>query len=328
MSDNSYDSSSSDIMFSPSLIDNNYIQTLKNDKTYIFGDIEGDENLFASTVGTISTAQNERFIFLGDLYDYTKPNETISMIGTILNALGVEILQPFNEQSREIDIIRAYRKLWKIKQMKAYSKFNIQYLHSKLKREQLEPNFKYLFILGNKEVIFVQEIITCEHMTKKAPNTFQVPADYKFKHVEEGREPIKHTNYLFTTEQLNIMFSYLSLCINYALIDETIYIHCYINYKHVKDDIPPVKRIISGHSKGYGKFADTDFPGVNIYLCDLTGLINNNLNNYIINDHDTIIYNFNDNIKPCLNKISFDIDDDVVVSIDENPKRSKPYIPC
>ena len=123
--------------------------TLTNSYTYIFGDIEGDETLFNSTLSTISSNfsnPSSKFIFLGDLYDYAKPTETINMIEKLLNALHIPILKTFNNSSRELDVIRAFRKLWKQKQMKAYSKYNIQYLHAKLKPEKI-PDFKTLFIL-------------------------------------------------------------------------------------------------------------------------------------------------------------------------------------
>ena len=239
--------------------------SLKNNTTYIFGDIEGSEPLFDSTLKTIEaniSNDDVKFIFLGDLYDYDKPNETIAMIDKIMKQLNIPIPEIFSAETKEIEIIRVFRKLWKLKQMKHYNKFNIQYLRCKLKPEQIQP-FKHIFIIGNKEVIFVQEIITCEHISKLPDNSFSIPADYKFKRVKEGCDPVKHTNYNLTYEELNIMHAYISNCVNLALIDETLYIHCYINYKYFKD-VLNVNRIISGHSKGYGKFVDSEFPGIDI----------------------------------------------------------------
>ena len=301
--------------------------SLTDSETYIFGDIEGDETLFNSTMSILESNYsdpNSRFVFLGDLYDYDKPNTTISMISKILQRLNVPIPNIFSEETKEIEIIRVYRKLWKLKQMKAYSKFNIQYLHYKLKPEHIEP-FKHLFILGNKEVIFVQELIACEHISKLPDNSFSVPAEYKFKHVEEGRDPIKRTNYVFNHEELNIMHAYISNCFNFAVVDETLYIHCYINYKHFKDSIN-VNRVISGHSKGYGRFVDSEFPGIDIYICDLTGLSKENNQsigsqpiNYLLNDKGKIIYNYNINFKPRLDKIELNTDEDVQIM---SPNRS------
>ena len=318
--------------------------TLKTSETYIFGDIEGDESLFSSTMEILESHSTDetKFIFLGDLYDYNKPNETISMINKIMKKLNISIPQIFSDATKEIEIIRVYRKLWKLKQMKAYSKFNIQYLHYKLKPELIKP-FKYLFILGNKEVIFVQELISCEHISKLSNNSFSIPAEYKFKHVKEGRDPIKRTNYIFTPEELNVMHAFISNCFNFAVIDETLYIHCYINYKHFKDSLT-INRIISGHSKGYGKFIDSEFPGVDIYICDLTGLTKYDdysqdgsdnsetneipnvsnmcdefaskcfpLTNYMLNDKNNIKYDYNCNFKPYLDKISLNVDEGIRV---------------
>ena len=94
--------------------------SLKQNKTFIFGDIEGNKKLFNSTIETLTDNiidENCKFIFLGDLYDYDKPNETISMINDIMNMLNIPIINVFNELTREIDIIRSFRKLWKNKQM-------------------------------------------------------------------------------------------------------------------------------------------------------------------------------------------------------------------
>ena len=263
-----------------------------------------------------------KYIFLGDLYDYAKPKESISQISQILNALNVDINYPFTNESKEIDIIRAYRKLWKLKQLKSYSKFNIQYLHSKPKPVDIQTE-NYLFILGNKEVIFIQEIITSEKITKK-DNVFIVPADYKRKHKKPGESDVKHTDYNFTVEELNIMYNYLSLCYNYVIIDNTLFIHCYINYKLFMNDNLKIKRIISGHSKGYGHFIDSDFKDVEIYILDLTG-IDDYVNNYMILTNSTIQHTFNDNFKPVLEKLTWspNIDQTIVKLSNIHPLANK-----
>lgn len=275
-------------------------------ETYIFGDIEGHEGLFQSTISTIDkTKENNKvnYVFLGDLYDYDKPTDTIAIIEKIMNSLNITINQVFTDESKEIDVIRSFRKLWKTKQMKCYSKFNIQYIHSKLKPETVN-NSKYLFILGNKEIIFVQEIITSEHITKTEDNIFNVPADYKHKHKTAGEPNIKHTDYKFSAHQLNIMHSFISICNNYAIINDILFIHCYINYKSFNDDVKKkVKHVISGHSKGYGHFIDTEFKGVDIYIIDLTKQENNDVNNYMIITKSSINYSFNSIIKPKLEKL-------------------------
>jgi len=280
-----------------------------NQKTYIFGDIEGNNKLFHSTLNIIHETKNNdniNYIFLGDLYDYNSPSESIAIIEKIMSELNIPINPTFNNETKEIDVIRSFRKLWKLKQMKCYSKFNIQYIHSKLKPETI-PNSKYLFILGNKEIIFVQEIITSEHITKSSDSVFNVPADYKYKHKKPGRADVKHTEYKFTIHQLNTLYSFIMLCNNYAIINKTLFIHCYINYKTFNDNIKQkIKYVISGHSKGYGHFIDSEFKGVEIYIVDLTNQETNNeeeINNYITLTSSGVNYSFNNIIKPKLEKL-------------------------
>ena len=264
-------------------------------KTFIFGDIEDRETLFSSVIQTIILNPNSNFIFLGDIYDYMMPYKSISNIEKILNVLKIPLIQQFDESSKEIDIIRAFRKLWKTKQLKSYNKFNIQFLHSKPKQEK--PFYdNRIFIMGNKEVIFIQEIIECNHISKLSNNSFLVPTDYK------GKNITRHTDYHFTFHQLNVMLTYLSLCNNYIIQDDILYIHCYINYKHF-EDIEGISHVVSGHSKGYGHFKDENFPNIDIFMCDLTNSECKELINYILKDENNIIYKFNNPIKPRLEKI-------------------------
>ena len=289
---------------------NNVIFKLPNNtnnttnETYIFGDIEGNKKLFDSTIETIhKTKDNENvnYVFLGDLYDYNAPSETILTVEKIMNELNIPINPLFNENTKEIDVIRSFRKLWKNKQMKCYSKYNIQYVHSKLKPENIY-NSKWLFILGNKEIIFVQEIITSEHITKTEEGLFNVPADYKMPDKQN-----KHTDYKFSYHELNVMYSFITICNNYAVIDKTLFIHCYLNYKSFNNEMKTnIKHIISGHSKGYGHFIDTEFKNIDIYIVDLTHYEtteNESIVNYMYMTSSGINYHFNKITKPKLKKI-------------------------
>ena len=65
-----------------------------------------------------------------------------------------------------------------------------------------------------------------------------------------------------------------------------------------------IKKIMSGHSKGYGCYTDTDFETVDVFIIDLTGVKDNNkLENYMLIKGNTIQYNFNNNFKPILKKL-------------------------
>ena len=294
-----------------------------DERCYLFGDIEGQDNIFNSTIEIINKTINNvntSYVFLGDIYDYAKPHESINMVKQILTLMDINIVQMFNKDTKEIDVIRAYRKLWKLKQLKSYSKYNIQYLHSKPKRTSIN-NPRCLFIMGNKEVIFVQEIITSERITK-INDEFIVPADYKRKHKKPGQDDIKHTDYHFTTDEFNIMYTYITCCNNYAIIDSTLFIHCYINYK-MFNDMKYIDRVISGHSKGYGKFIDDTFNDITIYIIDLTG-IDYNVSNYMIMNSKTIVHDLNDNFKPVLDKLKYGSDIDYNVKLlDHHPLINK-----
>ena len=266
------------------------LPTTKSESIIVFGDIEGHDNIFDSTVQHIKREQNQ-FVFLGDIYDYAKPHKTISQVLDILTVLHVPLQTPFNDETKEIEVIRAFRKLWKQKQLKSYSKYNIQYMHSKPKQSSIKDS-THLFILGNKEVIFVQELITSERITKQG-NAFIVPADYKRKHKKPGEDDIKHTDYEFTPDELNTMFTYISLCHNYAIINDTLFIHCYLNYKLFAED-NKIKRVIAGHSKGYGHFVDNNYPNIDVYINDLTGIANiTDVDNRIVITESEILHTFN-----------------------------------
>ena len=292
-------------------------------KTFVFGDIEGFEPLFTSTMNTIEANKhdpNVKFIFLGDVYDYNKSTVCIEQIGQILNALDIPIKHIFTRQSKEIEVIRLFRKLWKVKQMKCYSKFHIQYVHSKLKPEIVDSNEKVIFILGNKETIFVREIITSEKIMK-SNDGFIVPTDYHRKHKRPDQPDIKHIEYLFTINQLNVMYTYLMLAHNYAIIDDKMFIHCYINYKTFDESVKnSVKHVVAGHSKGYGHFIDSEFEDVDIFIVDLTGT-EGIANNFMTIEDETFTHNFNDNFKPYLEKLQFVPTEGI--NIIDNPKFGK-----
>lgn len=287
-----------------------------NDIVYIFGDIEGNKCIFNSTISIIRSAlQNKKskFIFLGDIYDYRRPNETIEQIKFILSLFNIPLNNIFNEESSELSIIRTFRALWKLKELKFYKKKCIQYLYSLPHPDKLKQNYNQLsmpiFLFGNKEVIFIQEIIECQHITK-SNLSFTVPANYirKYTTTDTNGElheagSVKHTIYNFTIEELNIMYTYLSLCQNYFISGNKLYIHCYFNYKLFLKANYKFDYIISGHSKGYGKFKDSQFPLSTIIINDLTGLEQENLVNCVTLNGTKFNTSYNPTFKPPLTQL-------------------------
>lgn len=289
-------------------------------KTFIFGDIEGDIKPYQSTIECLTKHfNNNRFIFLGDIYDFEKSDASIGMIENILSYFFpikedaiINYVNMMNKERNEtsfsptfdneeitmktldsIHIIRLFRKLWKEKSLKScQTKQNKQQYWKSLPKNDAPKYFKYLFIFGNKEVEFIYDLINSKKITKitkgNGETRFMVSVDYFDSRTNEHKETIR----VYTYHQLNIMFNYLSCCFNYYLDGTTLYTHCYVNHtKFSKIDI-----VVSGHNKGYGKFIDTKYNDVIIYLVDLSGN-NENINNYIIQRNGQFQL-FNDNINP------------------------------
>lgn len=248
------------------------------DTYYIFGDIEGNVEIYGNTVECIQKNwANGKFIFLGDIYTSENLHTSIDMVKN-LTTYFFQHEDIITNDSEPLDIIRLFRKIWKDKGLKSYNTTHRQYWRSIPKKEkQLENEFKYKFIFGNKEIEFLFDILNSKNISKiKCENDeayFHIPIKYlntKTKNEEE-------TTRIYSCNQLNIMYNYLSNCNNYFIDHKTLYTHCYFNCNKMKD----IENVVAGHNKGYGKFRDTKYEKITVYIVDLTSRWKN-LNNYII----------------------------------------------
>lgn len=245
--------------------------------TYIFGDIEGNVEIYGNTVECIQKNwESGKFIFLGDIYTSENLQTSIDMVKN-LTSYFFQHENVITNDSEPLYIIRVFRKIWKDKGLKSYNTTYRQYWRSVPKKEkQLENNFKYKFIFGNKEIEFLSDLLNSKNISKiKYINDeayFHVPIKYlntKTKNEEE-------TTRIYSCNQLNIMYNYLSNCHNYFIEHKTLYTHCYFNCNKIKD----IENVVAGHNKGYGKFRDARYEKITIYIVDLTSRWKN-LNNYI-----------------------------------------------
>lgn len=259
-------------------------------ETYIFGDIEGNVEIFKNTNKCIlKNWNNAKFIFLGDIYTPENLQASICMVKLLLSYF----YKPKNfitNDSEPLDVIRIFRKLWKDKGLKSYSTKYKQYWRSVPKKEKIlnsggdgncdgdgDDNFKCRFIFGNKEIEFLYDILNSKNITKlkytNGNTYFHVPVKYLNTKTKNEEDVIR----IYSYDQLNIMYNYLSNCHNYLIENRTLYIHCYFNCSKIND----VDNVIAGHNKGYGKFKDSRYEKIAIYIIDLTSK-REKLNNYIL----------------------------------------------
>ena len=248
--------------------------------TYIFGDIEGNVEIFKNTINCISrNLVNGKFIFLGDIYTSENLRVSIDMVKK-LTSYFFQHEDIITNDSEPLDIIRVFRKIWKDKGLKSYNTTYKQYWRSVPKKgKELENNFKYKFIFGNKEIEFLSDILNSKNISKikqKDKNDddtyFHIPIKYLNTKTKNEEEVTR----LYSCSQLNIMYNYLSNCHNYFIEHKTLYTHCYFNCNKIKN----IENVVAGHNKGYGKFRDSRYEKMTIYIVDLTSKWEN-LNNYI-----------------------------------------------
>lgn len=263
-------------------------------ETFIFGDIEGNENIYNNTIKCINENFNDsKFIFLGDIYNFEKSAESLKMIKNIISYF-YSIEEVINKNSEPLDVIRLFRTVWKRKNLKCCKTKYKQYW--KFKPFNNIPNdysdFKGLFIYGNKEVEFIYDIVNSKKISKSTNNndvSFSILSEY-FDTQEKVEKIITR---IYTHEDLNIMYNYLNHCCNYYITGNVLYTHCYFNNEKFDD----INVVVSGHNKGYGKFIDKKYNGLTVYIIDLTSS-GVNYNNYISCDNDFNFKLFNNPILP------------------------------
>lgn len=144
------------------------------DITYIFGDIEGNQDIYKNTVRCIcDNLDNGKFIFLGDIYEHDN-TDSIAMIETLTSIFydQKEIIK--NETSAD-EVKELFENLWKNKGLNCYGdkylniwrNFPKQSYDETITMNKETPNdLEYKFLFGNKEVEFVYDLITAKKITR------------------------------------------------------------------------------------------------------------------------------------------------------------------
>ena len=255
-------------------------------KTFIFGDIDGRNDIYQSTINCIKRNRYKRskFVFLGDIYDYNKSDESITMIKNIMNEFSIPIHDDIRETERGVvkDIIHPFRQLRNSHGVNSYQEFRIQYWKNTIPKNDythIKKHQNYKFLFGNKEIALIRDIANSPNVRKVVNENgevvYVINSYYDTK--PNDKEARVHVSRTYTLEQLNILYNYLKRCANYYFNEDGIlFTHCYFN--NIK--FGNIKVVVSGHSRGYGKFTDIRYQGLVIYLGDLSGS-NGNVNNYI-----------------------------------------------
>ena len=88
---------------------------------YIFGDIEGNVEIFKNTISCISkNFIDGKFIFLGDIYTSENIHTSINMIKS-LTSYFIKHENAITNDSEPLDVIRLFRKIWKDKGLNSYN---------------------------------------------------------------------------------------------------------------------------------------------------------------------------------------------------------------
>lgn len=144
------------------------------DITYIFGDIEGNKDIYKNTVRCIcDNLDNGKFIFLGDIYEHDN-TDSIAMIEKLTSIFydQKEIIK--NETSAD-EVKELFENLWKSKELNCYGDKHLNIWRNLPKQSDDEtmtmnketPNdLEYKFLFGNKEVEFVYDLITAKKITR------------------------------------------------------------------------------------------------------------------------------------------------------------------
>ena len=291
---------------------------------YAFGDIEGDHDIFESTITSLdhitTTDPSARVIFLGDIYTHVidknitdNDNGSIAMIEAIYTRFE-PLRDIVNDDTTPIDIARIFRKLWKDKQLQIYSKTcrQIWRRRPKIPPEGYPRDFSVIYLFGNKEVEFITDVsksrnIESSYDDRLGTTLFAIPTEYFDKRLHS----VRRSNNVYTAHQLNVMCNYLSRCVHTHVEDAIAYMHCYFN----GNMLDGVKAVVSGHCKGYGKFIDV-CRSYEVYIVDLTRL---HLDVEKMDEDDAELYRSNDDVdrKGLNNYMSIGVDGMVKTYNDE-----------
>lgn len=239
----------------------------------IYGDIEGNPSLSRIVLDSLSDSVTNQMIFLGDLFDARCVDVSLDLIERIMTHFDIPITTRFTSDNvldtlkYECNSIRSCKGLDKYADGK-YNKWK-SLPHERNYSYKSFPNAKCIFIMGNKEAIMPETLHNSDAILLNEEGT-HVTFHYKYiaRNPDNYKEFIRvPTILVLSIHQLNVLFAYMHECHNYIVMDNILYIHCYLNARFVRCKYTS---IICGHNKGYGKFEDSKCKNKVIYMNDFT----------------------------------------------------------
>lgn len=329
-----------------------------------FGDLEANDSIKATYMNNIKQDYDpkRRHVYLGDLYNPFKSAESIALIREIMNFHHTPIKSIFTKKNIHTRgfIKQKFTELYELMNMHIYDErtgvyftddrtdasgkvVHIPYYNDMTHNYVIVPRRSKVvydlseevpvYVYGNKELYFVLDIVNGEiTCPKKLKHCIKVVHKTKFGDT--------YTN-IINVDELNIMYSYLSVGRHYFYADNTVYIHCYQNARHLIDAFK-FDKIVCGHHKGRGIFVDpelsrkhptksenmlifmNDYTGIDTDKVELPSKLYVDITNGKINMHD------NRCVQPCLRTIrpiiNIDEEEDVSVSTHDSDESTSDII--
>lgn len=260
--------------------------------TYVIGDIEDSERCFQEALECLrSLRYGDGVVFLGDIYSPEDSSRSIERISVILDMLKIPVHQFLDKACSasviEEQLFNTIEWLRRSKYVSSYiangkrvvsrssdfkSIVDVSIIDSKTQRHP----YRWTFLFGNKEMAFIQDIAsmrTCELHDSQVTATFS--------YVDKKR--IKYSSFTITIDELNILLTYLNECQHFHIEGDTFFVHNYINSRDFLSMLHcKCSRVISGHSRCYGRFFDADCPETDVYLLDTSHEPDNMIKAYAV----------------------------------------------
>lgn len=265
------------------------MQTRKQRKTYVFGDIDSlDQNIIDLIFEAMSSLPEDADVMLlGDIvssFSKTKWRPTFEVSINILSRLFETLRYPIEKHYRtisdvakkfQIELKQLYRRYQfdtvKLDNTTSYdpkfSKLSTAYEFSK----HIDNPNRLRIVLGNNDLHTLVNIIF-PISTKVVDNTFVITSDSKRYNLLTANEP---NNYVITVELANMLYTYFKLCRIAYFEDNILYIH-YGGNIHRRNNIDllynrglPItpSKIICGHEKLFGMIKYKDVTTCYFDMC-------------------------------------------------------------
>lgn len=243
-------------------------------KRMIFGDIEGFSGLTQQVINALIDSNNNRMIFLGDLFDTKRIDPCLELIEQIMTRFNIEI--NFNRFTVDNVLNQLKYECNYLRSQKALDKY-VGLRYSSWKNIPNERNYdvmncdsqRCIFIMGNKEALFPNAILGDSSVTLNDDESVSIDYVFMTRRRSDRYRLIRHSFIItLSIRQLNVLFAYLNECHNYVIMNNILYIHNIYNAKFIPNEL--YHSIVCGHNKGYGKFIDEFYPDKLIYMNDFT----------------------------------------------------------